>query len=130
MAAAQQLARAGHSVDLYEKADRIGGLLRYGIPEFKMEKRVLDRRLDQMSAEGVRFETDRHVGVNVAVEDLRHQFDALLLTGGATAARELVDHTLKGEQEFASLFPDLPVYAVIPNLTVARGSSAGVERGI
>jgi glutamate synthase (NADPH/NADH) small chain len=89
LAAAQQLNRAGHWVTVLERDDRIGGLLRYGIPEFKMEKRVLDRRLDQMSAEGVRFETDRHVGVNVAVEDLRHQFDALLLTGGATAPRDL-----------------------------------------
>ena len=89
LAAAQQLNRAGHWVTVLERDDRIGGLLRYGIPEFKMEKRVLDRRLDQMSAEGVRFETGRHVGVNVAVEDLRRQFDALLLTGGATAPRDL-----------------------------------------
>ena len=82
LAAAQQLNRAGHWVTVFERDDRIGGLLRYGIPEFKMEKRVLDRRLDQMSAEGVRFETGRHVGVDTSPStDLRHAFDALLLTG-------------------------------------------------
>lgn len=89
LAAAQQLNRAGHWVTVYEKADRIGGLLRYGIPEFKMEKRVLDRRLDQMTAEGVKFVTDAHVGQSVPVEDLRREFDALLLAGGAEAGRDL-----------------------------------------
>ncbi len=89
LAAAQQLNRAGHWVTVLERADRIGGLLRYGIPEFKMEKRVLDRRLAQMAAEGVRFETGQHVGVDVPVEDLRREYDALLLTGGACAPRDL-----------------------------------------
>ena len=83
LAAAQQLNRAGHSVTVFEKADRIGGLLRYGIPDFKMEKHVLDRRLDQMTAEGVLFQTSAHVGQNVPAEDLRKEFDAVLLTGGA-----------------------------------------------
>ncbi len=89
LAAAQQLARAGHSVTLFEKSDRIGGLLRYGIPDFKMEKNVLDRRLHQMAAEGVEFKTNAHVGVNVSVEDLRKEFHAILLSGGAEAPRDL-----------------------------------------
>jgi glutamate synthase (NADPH) small chain len=89
MAAAQQLARAGHDVTLFEKWDRIGGLLRYGIPDFKMEKWTIDRRMEQMAAEGVKFVTNAHVGVNVPVEDLRKEFDAILLTGGAEQPRNL-----------------------------------------
>jgi glutamate synthase (NADPH/NADH) small chain len=89
LAAAQQLARAGHDVTLFEKADRIGGLLRYGIPNFKMEKHLIDRRLEQMQAEGVRFETNAHVGVNVPVADLRKEYAAILLTGGAEQPRDL-----------------------------------------
>ncbi|HEV8436746.1 MAG TPA: glutamate synthase subunit beta [Methylomirabilota bacterium] len=89
LAAAQQLNRAGHWVTLFERDDRIGGLLRYGIPEFKMEKRVLDRRLAQMAAEGVAFKANCHVGVDVAVDELRREFDVLLLTGGACAPRDL-----------------------------------------
>jgi glutamate synthase (NADPH/NADH) small chain len=89
LAAAQQLARAGHRVTVFERADRIGGLLRYGIPEFKMEKRVLDRRLAQMQAEGVRFVVGAHVGVDRPAEPLRKEFDALVLCGGACAPRDL-----------------------------------------
>jgi glutamate synthase (NADPH/NADH) small chain len=89
LAAAQQLRRAGHAVTVFERADRIGGLLRYGIPEFKMEKRVLDRRLEQMRAEGVTFLTGAEVGRNVAVADLRREFQAMLLAGGACHARDL-----------------------------------------
>jgi glutamate synthase (NADPH/NADH) small chain len=89
LAAAQQLNRAGHWVTVYEKADRIGGLLRYGIPEFKMEKRIVDRRVDQMEAEGVKFVTNAHVGHSVPVEDLQREFDAILLAGGAEAPRDL-----------------------------------------
>jgi glutamate synthase (NADPH/NADH) small chain len=89
LAAAQQLARAGHDVTVFEKSDRIGGLMRYGIPNFKMEKHLIDRRLEQMRGEGVRFETGAHVGANVPVEDLRHEFDAILLAGGAEQPREL-----------------------------------------
>ncbi|MEU6133250.1 glutamate synthase subunit beta [Saccharopolyspora sp. NPDC047091] len=89
LAAAQQLTRAGHDVVVYERADRIGGLLRYGIPEFKMEKRRLDRRLGQMRAEGTEFHTGVHVGVDVSVEQLKSDFDAVVLSGGATAARDL-----------------------------------------
>jgi glutamate synthase (NADPH/NADH) small chain len=89
LAAAQQLCRAGHAVVVYEKADRIGGLLRYGIPQFKLEKHIIDRRLDQMSAEGVKFVTNAEVGKNVSVEDLRRDFDAIVLAGGAEHARDL-----------------------------------------
>src|SRR5881227_851705 len=89
LAAAQQLNRAGHWVTVYEKADRIGGLLRYGIPEFKMEKRILDRRLNIMLEEGIMFRTNANVGVNVSVEELRREFDAILLAGGATLPRDL-----------------------------------------
>jgi glutamate synthase (NADPH/NADH) small chain len=89
LAAAQQLNRAGHWVTVYEKADRIGGLLRYGIPEFKMEKRVLDRRLEQMADEGVKFVTKAHVGHSVPVEDLQREFDVILLAGGSEQPRDL-----------------------------------------
>jgi len=89
LAAAQQINRAGHWVTVFERADRIGGLLRYGIPEFKMEKWVLDRRLDLMRQEGAEFHVNAHVGVNVAVDELRHKFDAILLAGGATEPRDL-----------------------------------------
>ncbi|HEY1677480.1 MAG TPA: glutamate synthase subunit beta [Candidatus Sulfotelmatobacter sp.] len=89
LAAAQQLCRAGHAVTVYEKADRIGGLLRYGIPEFKLEKHIIDRRLEQMSAEGVKFVTNATVGGNVAVEDLRRDFDAIILAGGSEQPRDL-----------------------------------------
>jgi glutamate synthase (NADPH/NADH) small chain len=89
LAAAQQLNRAGHWVTVFERDDRIGGLLRYGIPEFKMEKRVLDRRLELMEKEEIAFRTNAHIGVNVPVEELRREFDAILLAGGATAPRDL-----------------------------------------
>jgi glutamate synthase (NADPH/NADH) small chain len=89
LAAAEQLNRAGHSVIVFERADRIGGLLRYGIPEFKMEKRFLDRRLGLMEKAGVVFQTNAHVGVNLPVADLRRDFDALVLAGGACAPRDL-----------------------------------------
>ncbi|MFN7922847.1 MAG: glutamate synthase subunit beta [Bryobacteraceae bacterium] len=89
MAAAQQLNRAGHWVTVFEKADRIGGLLRYGIPDFKMEKHHIDRRVQQMQDEGVSFRVNAHVGVNVAIDQLRTEFDAVLLTGGAEAPRDI-----------------------------------------
>ncbi|HXK07307.1 MAG TPA: glutamate synthase subunit beta [Verrucomicrobiae bacterium] len=89
LAAAQQLARAGHDVTVFEKNDRIGGLLRYGIPNFKMEKHLIDRRLQQMRAEGVQFVTNAHIGVSHPVEDLQRRFDAILLAGGAEQARNL-----------------------------------------
>lgn len=89
LAAAQQLARAGHSVTVFEKSDRIGGLLRYGIPDFKMEKWVLDRRLEQMKAEGVEFRTNVTVGVDIDAETLRSRYDAICLAMGAEQARDL-----------------------------------------
>jgi glutamate synthase (NADPH/NADH) small chain len=89
LAAAQQLARAGHTVAVYERADRIGGLLRYGIPEFKMEKHHLDQRLEQMAAEGVKFRPNVEVGVDITVSDLRRRYDAIVIATGATAWRDL-----------------------------------------
>jgi glutamate synthase (NADPH) small chain len=89
LAAAEQLNRAGHSVIVFERADRVGGLLRYGIPEFKMEKRFLERRLALLQKQGVVFQTNAHVGVNVPVADLRREFDAIVLAGGACAPRDL-----------------------------------------
>jgi glutamate synthase (NADPH/NADH) small chain len=89
LAAAQQLARAGHAVTVYEKADRIGGLLRYGIPDFKMEKWVIDRRLAQLEAEGVQFKTGVHVGRDISGEELRRHYDAVCLAIGAEQPRDL-----------------------------------------
>ncbi|MCE9625979.1 MAG: glutamate synthase subunit beta [Deltaproteobacteria bacterium] len=89
LACAQQLRRAGHEVTVFERSDRIGGLLRYGIPDFKMEKRRIDFRIEQMKAEGVVFKTNANIGVNVPVEDLKKNFDAVSLCGGASQARDL-----------------------------------------
>src|SRR5450830_892912 len=90
LAAAQQLTRAGHTVAVYERADRIGGLLRYGIPEFKMEKRFLDRRLAQMEAEGTRFRPGVNIGVDITGRLLHDRYDAIVLAVGATQARDLL----------------------------------------
>jgi glutamate synthase (NADPH/NADH) small chain len=89
MACAQQLARAGHAVTLFEKNDRIGGLLRYGIPDFKMEKHLIDRRVEQMAAEGVEFRPSTEIGVAVSVQQLLGEYDAVAMTGGAEWARDL-----------------------------------------
>jgi glutamate synthase (NADPH/NADH) small chain len=89
MACAQQLARAGHEVTIYEKNARIGGLLRYGIPDFKMEKHLIDRRMAQMAAEGVKFRTNCHVGLTTSVAELRDIYDALVFTGGAETPRDM-----------------------------------------
>ena len=89
LAAAQQLARAGHTVAVFERADRVGGLLRYGIPEFKMEKRHLDRRVAQMQAEGVKFRAGVDVGTDVTGTDLRRRYDAVVVAVGATQWRDL-----------------------------------------
>ncbi|TMM48347.1 glutamate synthase subunit beta [Qipengyuania marisflavi] len=89
MACAQQLARAGHAVTVFEKSDRIGGLLRYGIPDFKMEKHLINRRAVQMEAEGVQFRTSSEVGVEVSFSALKENFDAIVLAGGAEEARQL-----------------------------------------
>ena len=89
LAAAQQLARAGHAVTLFEKHDRIGGLLRYGIPDFKMEKHLINRRAVQMEAEGVQFRTGTEIGVTISVASLKENFDAVVMAGGAEEARKL-----------------------------------------
>ncbi len=89
LAAADQLNKAGHLVTVFERADRIGGLLRYGIPEFKMEKRFLERRLAVMAAEGVRFRPNANIGGNIPAEELRREFDAIVLAGGSTLPRDL-----------------------------------------
>jgi len=89
LACAQQLARAGHAVEVFERQDRIGGLLRYGIPDFKMEKHIIDRRLAQMQAEGVVFHTEAHVGVSLPARQLLGKFDAVVLTGGSEHSRDL-----------------------------------------
>jgi len=89
LACAQQLARAGHSVTVFEKSDRVGGLLRYGIPDFKMEKHLINRRAQQMEAEGVTFKTSKEVGVDISFKSLQENFDAVVLAGGAEDARAL-----------------------------------------
>jgi glutamate synthase (NADPH/NADH) small chain len=142
LAAAQQLCRAGHSVVVYEKADRIGGLLRYGIPEFKMEKHIIDRRLEQMSAEGVEFITGAEVGKNVAVEDLRREFDAIVLAGGAEQPRDLnvPGRELKGihfAMEYLSqqnrrnlgdtIEPDAEILATGKRVVIIGGGDTGAD---
>ena len=89
MAAAEQLNRAGHLVTVFEKADRIGGLLIYGIPDFKMDKNILQRRVDLMAAEGIEFQTNTHVGIDYSVAKLKAEYDAIILTNGAEQPREL-----------------------------------------
>jgi len=107
MAAAQQLARTGHEVHLYEKHAKAGGLLRYGIPDFKMEKHHIDRRVVQMEAEGIVFHYSAHVGVNISADELLKSHDALLLTGGAEASRDLPipGRDLKGIHFAMDFFP-------------------------
>ena len=89
LAAAQQLTRAGHTVVVYDRDDRLGGLLRYGIPDFKLEKQHIDRRLSQMRAEGTRFETGVEIGVDLTLEELRSRFDAVIVCTGATVPRDM-----------------------------------------
>ena len=134
LAASQQLNRAGHSVTLFEKADRIGGLLRYGIPDFKMEKHVIDRRMEQMAAEGVKFQTRAHVGHNVPVEDLRKEFDAILLSGGAESPRDLKvpGRELKGihfAMEFLPLQNKRNAGDSVPNQILATGKRVVIIGG-
>ncbi len=139
LAAAQQLTRAGHDVTVFERADRIGGLLRYGIPEFKMEKQHLDRRLMQMEAEGTQFRTNTNVGENMPVDDLK-QFDAVVLAGGATAWRDLPvpGRELQGVYQAMEYLPwgnrvqegDLaepPITAKDKNVVVIGGGDTGAD---
>jgi glutamate synthase (NADPH) small chain len=140
LAAAQQLNRAGHSVTVFEKADRIGGLMRYGIPDFKLEKRILERRLEQMVAEGVRFEMRAHVGHNVPVEDLRRDFDAILLAGGAEEPRDLKvpGRELRGIHFAMQFLPqqnkrnagdavENPILATGKNVVIIGGGDTGAD---
>jgi glutamate synthase (NADPH/NADH) small chain len=100
MAASQQLARAGHDVVVYEKENRVGGLMRYGIPNFKFEKKIIDRRISQMSAEGVEFRTDVHIGVDLSSKKLLNDYDAVLLTGGSEKPRDL---PIEGRDELSGI---------------------------
>ncbi|GAA0232584.1 glutamate synthase subunit beta [Saccharothrix mutabilis subsp. mutabilis] len=140
LAAAQQLTRAGHDVVVLERADAIGGLLRYGIPEFKMEKWRLDRRLDQMRAEGTRFQTNVNVGVDVTVEELRATYDAVVLAGGATAWRDLPvpGRELSGVHQAMEYLPwanrvargelpDSPISAAGKHVVVIGGGDTGAD---
>jgi glutamate synthase (NADPH/NADH) small chain len=139
LAVAQQLTRAGHDVTVLERADRIGGLLRYGIPEFKMEKRHLDRRILQMEAEGTKFRTNANVGVNVAVEDL-NQFDAVVLAGGATAWRDLpvpgrelngihqaMEYLPWGNRKVFGDIEEFPITAEGKNVVIIGGGDTGAD---
>ncbi len=142
LAAAQQLTRAGHAVVVFERADRVGGLLRYGIPEFKMEKRHLDRRLAQMEAEGTEFRVNVNVGIDVTVPQLQTDFDAVVLAGGATIARELPvpGRDLDGIHQAMEFLPwsnraqqgdlavdDLPITAKGKDVVIIGGGDTGAD---
>ncbi|MEU7531078.1 glutamate synthase subunit beta [Saccharothrix sp. NPDC042600] len=140
LAAAQQLTRVGHDVVVLERADAIGGLLRYGIPEFKMEKWRLDRRLDQMRAEGTQFRTNVNVGVDVTVEELRASYDAVVLAGGATAWRDLpvpgrelsgvyqaMEYLPWANRVARGELPDSPISAAGKHVVVIGGGDTGAD---
>src|SRR5262245_41508420 len=140
LAAAQQLTRAGHDVVVLERADRIGGLLRYGIPEFKMEKRHIDRRLAQMRAEGTRFRTGVNVGVDITAEELRAHCDAVVLAGGATVWRDLpvpgrdlggihqaMEYLPPSNRVREGDFPESPISAAGKHVVVIGGGDTGAD---
>jgi glutamate synthase (NADPH/NADH) small chain len=142
LAAAQQLTRAGHAVVVFERADRIGGLLRYGIPEFKMEKRHLDNRIAQMEAEGTEFRANVNVGVDLTVEQLQADFDAVVLAGGATAWRDLPvpGRELDGIHQAMEFLPwsnraqegdlaveDVPITAAGKDVVIIGGGDTGAD---
>ncbi|GGK71102.1 glutamate synthase subunit beta [Mangrovihabitans endophyticus] len=141
LAAAQQLARAGHAVTVFERDDRIGGLMRYGIPDFKIEKHVIDARLAQMEAEGVIFQTGVHVGVDVTADDLRERFDAVLLACGALAGRDApetpgralrgvhlaMDHLVPANRMVAGLQDGTPVDAAGKHVVIIGGGDTGAD---
>jgi glutamate synthase (NADPH) small chain len=144
LAAAQQLTRAGHDVTVYERADRIGGLLRYGIPEFKMEKAVLDRRLDQMRAEGTRFVTGVEVGGSgaddLSTAALRDEYDAVVLAGGATVGRDLpapgreltgihlaMEYLPYGNRQALGELDDPPINAHGKHVVIIGGGDTGAD---
>ncbi|MFE2722878.1 glutamate synthase subunit beta [Kitasatospora sp. NPDC059327] len=140
LAVAQQLTRAGHTVVVYERADRVGGLLRYGIPEFKMEKRHINRRIEQMRAEGTRFRTGVHVGEDITGQQLRERFDAVVVAAGATTARDLPvpGRELKGIHQAMEYLPlankvqegdfvDSPISAKGKHVIVIGGGDTGAD---
>jgi glutamate synthase (NADPH) small chain len=141
LAAAQQLARAGHAVTVFERDDRIGGLLRYGIPDFKIEKGVLDARLAQLSAEGVVFEAGVNVGVDLTAEDLRERFDAVLLAAGALAGRDTLEtpgrhlagvhlameHLVPANRVVAGLQASTPIDAAGKHVVIIGGGDTGAD---
>ncbi len=141
LAAAQQLARAGHAVTVYERDDRIGGLLRYGIPDFKIEKQHIDNRLAQMAAEGVEFRTCVEVGVDVTADDLRERYDAVLLACGALAGRDTpdtpgrhlngvhlaMDHLVPANRVVAGLQETSPIDARGRNVVIIGGGDTGAD---
>ncbi|MFI5395420.1 MAG: glutamate synthase subunit beta [Candidatus Binatia bacterium] len=134
LACAQQLIRAGHWVTVFERADRIGGLLRYGIPDFKLEKRMVDRRLEQMAGEGVTFRPSTNVGVEYPVDRLRAEHDAIVLAGGSTASRDLrvPGRDLKGihfAMEFLPQQNKVVAGDVVPNQITATGKRVVVLGG-
>jgi glutamate synthase (NADPH/NADH) small chain len=141
LAAAQQLARAGHAVTVYERDDRIGGLLRYGIPDFKIEKHVIDARLAQMSAEGVEFQTGVDVGTDITADDLRDRYDAVLLAAGALAGRDTPDtpgrhlngvhlameHLVPANRIVAGLSETTPIDAKGKHVIIIGGGDTGAD---
>lgn len=141
LAAAQQLARAGHAVTVYERDDALGGLLRYGIPDFKLEKHHIDRRVDQLRAEGVRFRTGVHVGVDVSAAALRAEHDAVLLACGALAARDLpdtpgralpgvhlaMDHLVPANRVAAGRAPASPIDAAGRHVVIIGGGDTAAD---
>ena len=140
LAAAQQLARAGHTVTVYERAARVGGLLRYGIPEFKMEKRHIDRRLAQLESEGVKFRTGVEVGVDLTAADLRRRHDVVLLAIGSTAWRELpvpgrelvgvhqaMEYLPLANQVCEGTLPSTPIDAAGKHVVVIGGGDTGAD---
>jgi glutamate synthase (NADPH/NADH) small chain len=134
LACAQQLIRAGHWVTVFERADRIGGLLRYGIPDFKLEKRMVDRRLEQMAGEGVSFRPSTNVGVEYPVDRLRAEHDAIVLAGGSTASRDLrvPGRELKGihfAMEFLPQQNKVVAGDAVPNQITAKGKRVVVLGG-
>ena len=134
LACAQQLARAGHSVSVFERADRIGGLLRYGIPDFKLEKRVVDRRVEQMQAEGVTFRTSTNVGKDFPVDRLRREFDTVCLAVGSTQPRDLPIpgrdlHGVHFAMEFLPQQNKLIAGDGVPNQITAKGKRVVILGG-
>jgi glutamate synthase (NADPH/NADH) small chain len=141
LAAAQQLARAGHAVTVYERDDRIGGLLRYGIPDFKIEKRHIDARLAQMAAEGVDFATGIDVGTDLTADDLRDRFDAVLLACGALNGRDTLetpgrtlrgvhlamDHLVPANRMVAGLQDSTPIDANGKHVVIIGGGDTGAD---